>query len=101
MACCTFALFPSAARIHSQGKTTFIARSVTRVAPNSGCAFLKRLDWMVKCQDQKSSGSTCSVCSSELANSEAEISCPHHRSNSETRFPLTDQPEASAKRRCG
>src|SRR5664279_4757789 len=49
---CMEAFLPSTARIQSQGSMTFTARSVTRVAPRRGWAFLSRGERNVQCQDQ-------------------------------------------------
>src|SRR5712671_200467 len=97
----TESFLPSTARIQSQGKTTFTARSVTRVPPSSGCAFLNRAERIVQCQDQNSSGPTCKVSRRELANEFSEIAAAHHFSNFAGSSPWSDQPEARASRRWG
>src|ERR1035437_3685600 len=95
------AFLPSTARIQSQGRTTLTARSVTRVAPRSGCDFLSRGERNVQCQDQKSSGSTWRASSSEAARAESGTSRAHHCSSFDARSSSSDQREARATRRWG
>src|SRR5260221_14639276 len=99
MASWTAWFFPSTARIQSQGKITFTARSVTRVPPIKGWAFLNRAERNVHCQDQNSSGQTCKISSKDLASSLSGRSREHHFSRFAGGSPSGDQREANARRR--
>src|SRR5437867_9889406 len=101
MARCTAWLLPSTARIHSQGKITFIARSVALVDPSNGWAFLKRADRNVQCHDQNSSGSTCRISSKDCGRADLEQSWEHHCSILFVSAPLENQRAARASRLCG
>ena len=53
------------------------AKSVTRVPPSKGWAFLSRAERNVQCQDQKSSGAACSAPSSECGKTPSGTSRAH------------------------